>query len=57
MIKIRRLVDRHRAYPSIFLPGQPQRIFPSSEQEYSRMMEIYKQERPQEGIINDFYEY
>lgn len=57
VIKIRRLIDRRRAYTGIFLPGQPPRIFPTSEQEHSRIMEIYKQEKPHAGIINDFSEY
>lgn len=57
MIKIRRLLDRRRAYTGIFLPGEPARIFPTSEQEHARIMQIYKQDRPHEGIVNDFSEY
>ncbi len=54
MIVIRRLVDRRRAYTGIFLPGEPPRIFPTSDHEHARILEIYKQDRPHEGIVNDF---
>jgi hypothetical protein len=57
MIVIRRLVDRRRAYTAIFLQGEPPRIFPTSEQEHGRILQIYKQERRHEGIINDFSEF
>ncbi|HVU31980.1 MAG TPA: hypothetical protein VHE61_01000 [Opitutaceae bacterium] len=57
MIVIRRLVDRHRSYTAIFLPGEPPKIFPSSEQEHSRVLQIFKQDRPYDGIHNDFSEY
>jgi hypothetical protein len=51
------MVDRHRAYTAIFLPGVPPKIFPTSEQEHARILEIFKQDRPYEGIVNDFSEY
>lgn len=54
MIVIRRLVDRHRAYTAIFLRGEPPRIFPTDDHEHGRILEIYKQDRPHEGIVNDF---
>lgn len=54
MIVIRRLVDRHRAYTAIFLRGEPPRVFPTSDHEHGRILEIYKQDRPYEGIVNDF---
>ncbi len=57
MIVIRRLVDRRRAYTAIFLQGEPPQIFPTSEQEHGRILQIYKQERRHEGIINDFSEF
>jgi hypothetical protein len=57
MLVIRRLVDRHRAYTGIFLPGEPPQIFPTSDYEHARILEIYKQDRPHEGIVNDFSEY
>ena len=54
MIVIRRLTDRHRAYTGIFLPGEEARIFPTTDYEHGRILQIYKQDRPHEGIINDF---
>ena len=56
MIVIRRLVDRHRAYTGIFLPGEAPRIFPTTDAEHGRILQIYKQDRPHAGIINDFSE-
>ena len=57
MVVIRRLVDRHRAYTGIFLPGEPPKIFPTSDQEHARILQIYKQDRSYEGIVNDFSDY
>jgi len=57
MIVIRRLIDRRRAYTAIFLPGVPARIFPTSDQEHARILQIYKQDRPHEGIHNDFTDF
>ncbi len=54
MIVIRRLTDRQRAYTGIFLPGEPARIFPTTDYEHGRILQIYKQDWPHEGIINDF---
>lgn len=57
MVVIRRLVDRRRAYTGIFLPGEPPKIFPTTDYEHARILQIYKQDRPYEGIVNDFSEY
>jgi hypothetical protein len=57
MIVIRRLVDRRRAYTGIFLPGEPPKIFPTTDPEHARILQIYKQDRPHEGIVNDFSEF
>lgn len=54
MLVIRRLVDRRRAYTGIFLPGEPPKIFPTTDYEHARILAIYKQDRPYEGIVNDF---
>lgn len=54
MLVIRRLVDRRRAYTGIFLPGEPPKIFPTTDHEHARILAIYKQDRPYEGIVNDF---
>ena len=57
MITIRRLVDRHRAYTGIFLPGVEPQIFPTSDYEHARILKIYLQDRPYDGVHNDFTEY
>lgn len=57
MIVIRRLTDRRRAYTAIFLRGEPPRIFPTSEQEHGRILQIYKQDKAYEGIWNDFTDF
>ncbi len=57
MIVIRRMVDRRRAYTAILLPGEAPRIFPTSDQEHARVLQIFMQDRPHEGIHNDFSEY
>jgi hypothetical protein len=57
MLVIRRLVDRRRAYTGIFLPGEPPKIFPTSDQEHARILQIYKQDRIYEGVVNDFSDY
>lgn len=57
MIVIRRMVDRHRAYTAIFLPGEPPKIFPTSDQEHARILQIYLQDRAYEGVANDFSDY
>ena len=57
MLVIRRLVGRRRAYTGIFLPGEPPKIFPTSDQEHARILQIYKQDRSYDGIVNDFSDY
>ena len=56
VITIRRLVDRQQAYTGIFLPGMEPKIFPTSDYEHARILQIYKQDRPYEGIENDFFD-
>ena len=57
MIVIRRQIDRERAYTAIFLKGEPPRVFPTSDYEHARILQIYKQDRPYDGIENDFTEF
>ena len=57
MVVIRRMVDRRRAYTGIFLPGEPPKIFPTTDHEHARILEIYLQDRPHAGIHNDFSDY
>lgn len=54
---IRRLVDRHRAYTGIFLKGESPRIFPTSDREHARILQIFKQDRAYENVENDFADY
>ncbi len=53
MLVVRRLVDRHRAYTALFLKGEPAQIFPTTDYEHARILQIYKQDRPYHGIHND----
>jgi hypothetical protein len=57
VLVIRRLVDRNRAYTAIFLKGEAPRIFPTTDYEHARILQIYKQDRPYDGIHNDFTEF
>lgn len=50
------MVDRQRAYTAIFLKGEPAKVFPTSDQEHARILQIFMQDRPHEGIVNDFSE-
>jgi hypothetical protein len=57
MIVIRRLIDRERAFTAIFLPGEPARIFPTSDYEHARILQIYKQDRRYPDVLNDFSDF
>jgi hypothetical protein len=57
MLLIRRLDDGKRSYTAIFLPGEPARIFPTSDQEHARVLQIFKQDRPHPDVLNDFTDY
>ena len=57
MIVIRRLVDRHRAYTAIFLPGEEPQLIPTTDYEHGRILQIYKQDRPYSGVHNDFTDF
>ena len=57
MLVIRRLVDRRRAYTALLLPGEPPRVFPTSDAEHARILQIYLQDRRYDGVINDFSEF
>ena len=54
MLVIRRQVDRRRAYTVMMLPGEPPRVFPTSDHEHARILQIFLQDRPYEGVENDF---
>jgi hypothetical protein len=57
MLVIRRLDDGKHSYTALLLPGEPARIFPSSDREHARILQIYKQDRAHPDIWNDFSEY
>jgi hypothetical protein len=57
MLVVRRMVDRRESYTAIFLPGEPPRIFPTSDHEHARILEIYKQDRRHQDVRNDFTDY
>jgi len=57
MLVIRRLDDGKRSFTAIFLPGEPPRIFPTSNHEHARILQIYKQDRLYPDIVNDFSQY
>ncbi len=57
MLVIRRMVDRHLAYTAMFLPGEPPRIFPTSDREHARILQIYKQDRAYADVLNDFTDF
>jgi hypothetical protein len=54
MLIIRRAVDKNRAYTVIFLKGEQPKWIPTSDYEHQRILEIYKQDKRYEGILNDF---
>ena len=57
MLVIRRMVDRHGSYTAIFLPGELPRIFPTSDHEHARVLQIHKQDRRYQDVLNDFTDY
>lgn len=57
MVVIRRMDDGKRSHTAIFLPGEPPRIFPTSDQEHARILQIFKQDRPHADVLNDFTDY
>ena len=57
MLVIRRLVDRQRSYTAIFLKGEPAKVFPTSDYEHARILQIYKQDRRYQDILNDFTDF
>ncbi|GAB5562549.1 MAG: hypothetical protein SynsKO_41960 [Synoicihabitans sp.] len=57
MLVIRRLVDRRRSYTALFLKGEEPRIFPTDDAEHARILQIYKQDRPYDGVCNDFTQF
>ena len=56
MLVIRRKVTRDQAYTVLMMPDYYQE-WPTSDYEHGRIMKVFKQDRPYEGILNDFVEY
>lgn len=48
------MVDKNKSYTAIFLKGEPPNIFPTTDYEHARILQIYKQDKKYEGILNDF---
>jgi len=57
MLVIRRMDDGKRSYTAMFLPGEEPRVFPTTDQEHARILQIFKQDKPYEGVWNDFAEF
>lgn len=57
MLVIRRMVDSKQAYTALFLPGEEPRIFPTTDHEHARILQIYKQDKPYPDVLNDFTDY
>ena len=57
MIVIRRAVDENKAYTVIMLKGEEPKWILTSDYEHNRILEIFKQDKAYEGIINDFTDY
>ena len=51
------MVDNKRAYTVLLLPGESPKIFPTSDYEHQRILQIFKQDKRYVDIINDFTEY
>ena len=57
MLVIRRMVIRRGGGAPLFLPGEPPRVFPTTDHEYARIMQVFKQARRHRDIPNDFTDY
>lgn len=57
MLVIRRATLDKRAYAVIMLRGEEPKWIPTSDYEHQRILEIYKQDKRYEGILNDFSDY
>lgn len=57
MLVIRRATLDKRSYTVIMLRGEEPKWIPTSDYEHQRILEIYKQDKRYEGILNDFSDY
>jgi len=56
MLVIRRKVERDQSYTVFMLPGYYQK-WPTSDYEHQEILKLFKQDRPIDGIVNDFSEF
>jgi hypothetical protein len=57
MLVIRRMDDGRHSYTAIFLPGEQPRVFPTSDREHARILQVFKQDRPYQDVLNDFTDF
>jgi hypothetical protein len=57
MLVIRRMDDGRHSYTAIFLPGELPRIFPTNDREHARILQVFKQDRPYQDVLNDFTDF
>ncbi|HCR30748.1 MAG TPA: hypothetical protein DIV79_12095 [Opitutae bacterium] len=56
MLVIRRKVERNQSYTVFMLPGYFKE-WPTSDYEHQEILKVFKQDRPHDGIVNDFSEF
>ncbi len=56
MLVIRRKVTRSQAFTVFMMPGYHEE-WPTSEYEHQEILNVFKQDRTYEGILNDFSDY
>lgn len=57
MLVIRRATLDKRSYTVIMLRGEEPKWIPTTDYEHQRILEIYKQDKRYDGILNDFSDY
>ena len=57
MLVIRRLDDGKCSYTALFLPGEEPRVFPTTDWEHARIMQVFKQDKPYADVRNDFTDF
>jgi len=54
MVSIRRKRTRTQSYTVITFDKNNRHVWPTNEHEHHEIMKIFKQDKPYEGIINDY---
>ncbi len=49
--------DGRNSYTALFLPGEPPRVFRTSDHEHARILQVFKQDRPYQDVLNDFTDF